>query len=416
MKRMSVALLVALVALIALWNSASARSRMDLSVQPGEVVLGDKWMAGQIVKNDGTIKGDMVCWGQTISSTGPVEGDIIGAGQNISVTGKVTGNVRAAGATIDLRGEVGKNATLFGNNIDTARGSTINGTLLAVGNRVDVEGKVRGRTTIGARTAILGGEFFGDVEINNFTRREPRRHGGGVAATVTVLPGTVIHGTLRFRGSQADIQPGAQVEHFEWKKAGIVPPSTLKADIYRSAWRFVRFLFTTAAWFCVGLLFLKLFPSFFNRMVETVSKRPWNSVGYGAVAVFSAIVVLIACIVLLVLSLIMSPGFGLVSAAVAVSFYLTLFFVATIPAALWIGGMLLKERSIAYRLAAGLIVLNFSLFLCALLSKVAVAGVLFSIIQFLARVGVVLLGGGALLYTLKESLAKARTLPPQNQE
>jgi hypothetical protein len=415
MKKMSVPLLVAVVALITLWSSASARSRMDQSVQPGEAISGDKWMAGQIVKNDGTIKGDMVCWGQTISSTGPVEGDIIGAGQNISVTGKVTGNVRAAGATIDLRGEVGKNATLFGNNVGTTRGSTINGTLLAMGNRVDIEGKVKGRTTIGARTAILGGEFFGDVEINNFTRWEPRHQGRGVAATVTVLPGTVIHGTLRFRGSQADIQPGAQVGHFEWKKAGTIPPSAGRSEFYRYGWRFVRLLFTTAAWFCVGLVFLRLFPSFFNRMVDTVSKRPWNSIGYGAVAVFSTIVVLVACIVLLVLSVIMSPGFGLVSAAVAVSFYLALFFIATIPAALWIGGMLVKERSIAYRLAAGLIVLNVGLFLCALLSKLAFAGVFFSVIRFLAGLGVALLGGGALLHTLKESLTKARTLSSPDQ-
>lgn len=400
--------LLCIVLVAGVWQPALARSTATAVVQAGEVVAGDKWMWGQIVRNEGTIRGDMISWAQSISSTGTVEGDVIGAGQSVNLAGKVLGNVRTAGANIALANQTGRNVSVFGGLISLAQGSVVNGSLLALGRTIKIDGKVKGRTTIGGRDIALGGEFFGDVEVNNFGRGRSRIDGHRRKATLTVLPGAVIHGTLTFRGSRADIQTGAQVANLQWIREDTGVPDQQKRPYYRYMWKTLRLLFTTAAWFLLGLLLFKLFPTFFNRAAETAILQPWNVIGHGLVGVFSSIVAAVICVVLLVLSLIMSPVFGIVSGVLAVAFYLVLFSAATVPAALWLGTLILKGKPFAYRLAAGLIVLNLSLFVFGLLGRTTGAGPVFSVLMVLTRLGVILLGGGALLYAGRQAFSAAK--------
>jgi hypothetical protein len=404
--------------LLAMSGPALARpSGIDV-VGAKDVVVGDKFATGQIITNEGTIKGDLVFAGQNISSTGTVEGDVIGAGQDISLSGNVLGNVRVAGATVHLTGQTGKNATLFGGAVSLAQSSVVKGSVTAFGSSVALDGKITGRTVVYAGNVVLAGEFFGDVDINSSRARGSRFRGFGMGrspfhghhskARLTVLPGTIIHGALRFRGLSADIQKGAQVTDFQWTKPEIAASAKHWPGVYWYVWKLVRLFFTTAVYFLMGLLLLRLFPAFFTRAAEFAAQKPWNAIGRGVIGLFSGIAVAIACVILIALSLIMSPAFGIVSGIAATAFYALLFFLAAVPAALWLGGLMFRERPPVYRLAAGVVVINGGLFILVMLGGVPAVGPVFRAIAFIVRFAVVLLGGGALLKALWESCVAAK--------
>ena len=364
---------ITLLATGAVWAKSSA----TIVIQPKEVVDGDKWVAGQLIRNEGTVRGDLVFAGQNISSTGTIEGDVIGAGQDIFIAGSVLGDVRAAGSSVNLAGHIGKNVNAAGANVSLARDGTIGGTIRAFGASVNLDGKVSGKTRIGARTIVLGGEFLGDVDVNNYDGRRPRLTDGREKTRLTVLPGAVIHGTLTFRGESADIQKGAQVKDFQWVKPTSAQAGKERRVIYRHAWKFVRLLFTIAVYFLMGLLLLKIFPTFFRRAVGYLAGKPWNALGHGAIGLIAGFAVAIACIVLLVLSIIMSPAFGIVSTLGAIAFYAGLFLFAAIPVSLWLGSIMFNEKAEAYRLGAGLVVLNVGLFIFMLLGLLPAVGPVF---------------------------------------
>ena len=172
-----------------------------------------------MLRNDGTVKGDLIFLAQNVASAGTVEGDAIGGGQSVDLSGTILGNVRAAGKSVVLSGKVGKNVNAFGETVQLAQG--LDGRREPRVRRRDViaGGTVRGDVKLFAESVTLGGEFFGDVTINSRVREpedENDRH--PVKTKLTVLPGTVVHGTLMFTGSAADISKDARIGEYEWKK------------------------------------------------------------------------------------------------------------------------------------------------------------------------------------------------------
>jgi hypothetical protein len=394
---------VILMASAGVWAQSSA----IVTVEKSQVISGDKFAGGQIIKNEGTVQGDLFFWGQNISSTGTIEGDAIGVGQDVNLSGNILGDVRAGGSTVTLKSTVGKNVNVFGGVITLSENSVIHGNVIAFGGQINISGKVTGQTTIGGGNITLNGEFFGDVNINNFGVPEPKRE--DYKATLTVLPGTIIHGKLKFQGGSAQIQKGAQVADFQWIQSKIKPAERQQREVQRYIWKFIRLLFTTVAYFLIGLLLINLFRNIFVKMEQFTIQKPWNAVGYGLIALVSTIGAIIVSVFLLVLSLLMSPSLGLVFGAAATAGYIVLFYLATIPAALWLGGLILKgKRDIAYRFGVGLIIINLGLFALNLLGKLPVAGPIFPGLGFVIRFGAVLLGAGALLYAIRQIYLAAK--------
>ncbi len=385
-----------------------AQSAPLVTVKSGETIAGDKFAGGQIINNEGTINGDLFFWGQTITSKGIIAGDAIGIGQDVNLSGDIQGNVRAGGGTITLSNRIGKNVNVFAGVINLTGDSAIGGNLIAFGSQINAGGKVKGSTLIGGGNITLSGEFFGDVNINNFGIDNSKEWNDG-NASLKVLPGSIIHGKLKFRGGSADIQKGAQVAGFQWVKSKITPKETQVREINRYIWKFVRLIFTTAVYFLLGLLLLKLFPAIFVKMADFSTRKPWNAIGYGLIALVCIFAALVAFIILLVMSLIMSPAFGLIFAITATAFYCALFFLAAIPAALWLGGLVGKEKwNTAYRLATGLIILNVGLFILEVLGKVPVAGPVFPALAFIVRFGAVILGSGVLMHGIYQVYLAAK--------
>jgi hypothetical protein len=372
-------------------------------IQDKEVVCGDKYVRAQVFKNEGSIKGDLIYWAQHISSLGTVEGDAIGAGQDVDLAGNILGNVRTAGANVNLSGQIGKNVTVVGGIITFARDSIVNGNVTAFGGKVNLGGKVKGNVRAGGHSVVLGGEFFGNVEINSSDMKKPRFRHRSPEAKLTVLPGTIIHGTLTFRGANADIQKGAKISDFQWDKSKVSAPDRQKREVYYYLWKLVRLLVTTAIYFFIGLLLFRLFPVFIGKATAFVTEKPWNAIGGGLITVFSTVVVAIICVVLLIFSLLMSPVFGIVSSITAIAFYALVYFLATIPVAGWLGTSVLREKPLTYRFGIGLIILNACLFFLMVLETLPVIGPVFPALAFVVRFGIVLLGSGALLRAIRET-------------
>ena len=399
--------LVLVVLLLVLSAGVWAQSSEIVTIPKDQVIAGDKFAGGQIVRNDGVIQGDMFFAGQSVTSTGNIEGDAIGMGQDINLSGNIMGDVRAGGSTVTLGGSVGKNVNVFGGVIKLSESAAIEGNLIAFGGQINLNGKIKGRTTIGGGTIVLNGEFFGDVEINNFDISEPEEEDH--SASLTVLPGTIIHGKLKFRGASAQIENGARVADFEWVKSKITAEKKQQKAIWDMIWKVIKLLFTTVAYFLIGLLLINLFRTIAAGVEQFTAAKPWNAVGYGLIALVSTIAALIVCVVLLVMSMIMSPSFGLVFGVTAIAGYIVLFYLAIIPAALWLGRLILKEkRDITYRFGLGLVVLNLGLFALELLGKLPVVGPAFPGLGFIIRFGAILLGAGALLYAIRRIYLAAK--------
>lgn len=396
------------IAFLVILVPAVARSAVMVAIPDKEVIPGDKYVRALIFRNEGTIKGDLMCWAQNISSRGTVEGDVIGAGQDMDLAGNVMGNVRAAGASVNISGQIGKNATLFGGAVNFVRNSVVNGNVTAFGGKVNLDGTVKGNVRVNGHNVMLSGEFFGNVDVNSKSKSRFDRGPRSSDAKLTVLPGTIIHGTLTFRGANADIQKGAKISNLQWDKSKAVTPDQQKREIYRYLWKFLRLLVTIAVYFLIGLLFFKFFPVFFGRAAGFITEKPWNAIGYGLFAVFSTIVTAIACVILLVFSLVMSPAFGMVSSITAIGFYTLVFFLASIPVAVWLGTLVFREKPLAYRLVAGLIMVNVSVFILRILNTVPAIGAVFPALAFVVKFGVILLGSGALLRAIWEAHLSAK--------
>jgi len=391
------------IAFLVISASGFVRAAATVIIPNKEVVAGDRHVRAQVFRNEGTIKGDLVYWAQNIFSQGTIEGDAIGAGQDVDLAGNILGNVRTAGANVNLSGQIGKNVTVFGGAVALARNSVVNGNVTAYGGKINLDGKVKGNVLARGHSIILGGEFFGNVEVNSSNMKKPRFRHRSPEAKLTVLPNTIIHGTLKFGGANADIQEGAKINDFQWDKSKVTAPDKQKREVYYYLWKLVRLLVTTAFYFLIGLLLFRLFPAFFGKAAAFVTEKPWNAIGGGLITIFSTIAVAIVCVVLLVFSLLMSPVFGIVSSITAIAFYAILLFLATIPVAIWLGTLLFRERPLAHRFGTGLIMLKAGSFLLILLGGLPAVGPVFPALAFVVKFGVVLLGGGALLRAARET-------------
>lgn len=390
--------IILLTVLLGLLSATAAWAEPSITIPHDKVFPKDKFAATQIFRNEGRIKGDLFVWAQTISENGIVEGDLIGGAQDISIPGRIIGNARIAGGTITMAGNVEKNINAFAGTISMTNASVVGGNLYAFAGELNLNGQVKGYTHLGGGKITLGGEFFGDVDINTDFAGHSEMQDKEHEAKLTVLPGTIIHGKLRYAGEKVDFQKGAQVTKFEWIKPVINPAQQLKKQINEGIWSFVRLIFTTAAYFFLGLLLIKKFPELLRRAGSYAKEKPFNALGLGLLALLSTIAAMMICIVLLVMSLLMSPAFGLIFGVVSFASYLLLFFLAPLPVVLWLGDRVSKQgMNPASRFGIGLVALNFGIFALELLAKIPFAGVLFGLVAFILMFGTICIGSGAIV-------------------
>lgn len=401
-----------LLGLVLLFFSGAALADSPIvTIEATEVITRDKFVSGQSIRHNGTIQGDLIAAARDIWSTGAVTGDIIGAASELTVSGPVLGNIRIAGGTINLDGKTGKNVNIFGGEINVAKSSEIGGNLLVFGEEINIDGKIKGYTLIEGHQIILKGEFFGDVDVNTIFGRENEREKDeeDEIATVKVLSGAVIHGRLKYRGTQLDIEDGAEIGDLDWIKPAVKTGKIQAREIAEDIWALVRLLFGTAVYFLLGLAIYRLFPNIFRSQSQLITTKPLNVAGVGLIGLVSTLASLVAFIILLAFSGLINPGIGLIFGTAMTLGYILLFYFSTIPVAFWLGSLMLKQNpNVPYRFGVGLATITIGSFILKILAKLPVVGPIFPPLRFIVVFGVLIMGVGALLYGAKFLITAVR--------
>lgn len=322
------------------------RSGDIVTVNSGEVIDGDLYIAGKTIIIDSTINGDLIAAGRTIIVNGLVNGSIIAAGETVNINSEVTHAVRVMGRTLNISGTIGGDLLVAGEEFSMASTSEIGGDLL-----------------LGAGSAFIDGLIKGDINsgINSLT----------IASTAS------IQGKLNYISeNEANIQPGAQIKGIINHKLPDLPDVKKGLEACRLWWIVIGFLMTLV----LGIVIILLAPRRLKAVTESIRTRPWVSLGWGAVIlVATPIAALIVCITII----------GLPLGLITLAFYTIAIYVTQIFVGLFIGQLIIGTfRKVETRAALiGAMVLGLAIL--RLLRLIPFAGFFFGLVTVLFGLGAI---------------------------
>lgn len=320
--------------------AADVRSGTTTLVAPNETVDDDLFAGGgQIATISGHVTGDAYAVAETVFVNGTIDGDLIAAAQEVIVDGTVNGNVRAAGATITINGSVGRSVTGAAQHINLTSNARIGGSVVAAGQTLDAFGQVGRGMTFGGGTLQLAGPVGGPVRAR--------------VETLTVAPTAHLAGNLEYRANQEAPLPGGAVAgtvQFDPAPQRAPQPAPLLNGLFD-----LGGLIGLVGSFLLGAVSIILMPRAVARAAELGRQQPWQSFGFGLLALLCVPIVVLVVAVTLV---------GLPIAVALVALYITGILVAWPLVGLVVGTQLARlarprqPLPILANLAIGLIVLH----------------------------------------------------------
>jgi cytoskeletal protein CcmA (bactofilin family) len=327
-----------------------AISGCSLNVNGDESVThefgSDYFGAGGFLNLTDPVEGDAFLAGGRVATAGEVGGDLVAAGGEVSIGGSVGDDLYAAGGDVKVDAMVHGNVRVGGGDIGVGPATVMAGSATLTGGRVNFEGNTHGYLQATGGTVRISGQVHRDAEVR--------------AEELVIAPETQIGGRLIYHGPTAPVVPEGAVI------AGGVEFHEVSHGDYlhddhgpvREAVHWVGTALWFAGVFCVGALFLVLFPGLSSRAAETIARDPLQSLGLGlAVLVcvpFVAVVLLITIV-------------GIPLALLMVPLYLLLLFLGWIVAAMFVG-----KRGLALARGTGTATIGWQLF-SLLLALVALA-------------------------------------------
>lgn len=268
---LSIGIIVGLGAIVSMaWVGISRAADVRTGDQPvlaaGETTDNSLYIAGNMVKIHGTVKGDVFCAGQEVEVTGTVEGDVICAGQSVRVTGTVNGDVRVAGQDVDIDAAITGSLSTFGESVIVRKDATVARDFTFGASRVVIDGQV-GRDVLGnADTAKIASHIGRNVD--------------GEISALSLDATAHIAGGLTYQGSSAaQINQGAVVEgETKYTQTYNNSPQGLQAVFWMAFYSLVATLM-------VGLAAILLAPRAYDVAGMAVFKRPVMSFGAGAACI-----------------------------------------------------------------------------------------------------------------------------------
>lgn len=357
----------------------TTRTGETVIIRQEEVIEGDFFIAGEMVEFSGKINGDLYIVGNQVLVSGEVDGDLLAVGSEISITGVVTQNVRAMGAQITIEGDVGRNISLAGVNINSSDSSYIAGSLSGVAGNISLSGPVGGNVN------ATGGSF----EIKSTVK-------GNVEASTGQLklaPGAEILGDLNYRSdNEAEISDKTSVAGKISRHSsgnGAVEGAKYNLEKITGGWTKTGRVFSFFAILLMGLVLIKLFPSFFKSSLDILNKSPLKSLGIGFVGAFSFPFIIVFILITFI---------GIPLALTLFVFYVFALYISKVFIILWTGIFLFEKTNqkagFGWAFVLGLIVY----------SVIVTLPVLGSILTFLAT----LAGFGIILINTKRTYLSAR--------
>lgn len=314
---------VAAVWVLLLAPSAHAATTMkgeSVRIAAGELVQGDRYVAGGSIDVSGRLQGDLVAAGASLSVPGEVTGDVLAGGSVVTIGGHVGEAVRVSSSQLIVTGRVDGDLLFFGGTVQIAPGARIGGDLWVFAGDATIGGEVLGSLRVHAGRLLLTGRIArdADIEVDAFTAD----------------PAAAIGGDLRYRARRPPataLEPlvGGRIERMEPKKEERRAGPT----VFGVAFWLVKLLGAAV----VGLVALRLWPGRSAGSANAIGREPAMALGVGLGA---GLVLPLAALLAAVISLLVgAPLAILVWLLVAIGLYL-----GKLPVALWIGERLLPGR------------------------------------------------------------------------
>jgi cytoskeletal protein CcmA (bactofilin family) len=404
-----------------------------VTIRADEVVEDDLYVGAGEFTLDGTVKGDLVVVGTMVTINGTVEGDLIAAGQSVIVNGSVEDDARVAGFELTVQGDVGDDVIAAGFSLEGRQGSFVGGDILYAGYQALLAGEVSGDVDVTGGAVRIAGTIEGDASVNvggtdpgeqippfyNFVPNLPTVP--SVAGGLTVDEGARIGGDLNYTANAETAVPGDAV-------AGDVDfdryiPSQTEAEkrpepslAVRTGWWFLRQIRRLVTLLLIGALMMWVVPDWTRKLARNVEMEPLPSLGWGVVAIaaFGVLMVLLltATVLLTVVFGVVTLGGlagrlatlgGIVTTATGFSFSLLWRYVSSIVIALLLGQLIFRafkssaEQNRWWPMLLGVVIL-------VIITAVPILG-------WLAKLGVVLLGLGAIWIWGRDLLTSRRKEP-----
>ena len=245
-------------------SAAELRAGDQPSIEAGETIREDIYIAGGNVSSAGIVAEDLIAAGGNVLIKGPVGGDLAAAGGSVTVLGNVADDLRAVAGNLLLQGTVGGDAVLAGGQLTI--GGNIAGDLILGGGTVRVDAPIKGDVRIGGGDVYLNSAISGNVEVyaDKVTLGSGARISGNFSYTaateVTMEEGATVSGETTFTKREQTISVGSIVAVVSLALIG-----TLLSQL------------------ACGLLLGLVFRRYAMRLVETAAAKPLLEVGRGLV-------------------------------------------------------------------------------------------------------------------------------------
>ena len=291
------------------------------TLAPGASATNELVISSANVTISGTSDDDLFIMATQADLDGRFNADVWAMADVLTFAGKAGDDIRLFGRDIKVTGSLDGSLTAIGNSVVVSNGSVIRGSAVLVGETVISEGDVRGSLRMAGSSATISGRIRGSVRV--------------AAEDIVVMPGTEIDGDLVYSSSEdlfLDKSVKLQGQLVRKNVDAFASWSKPKPTISEIAT--VQSFFYVCA-MLAALPFMALFPRFTGLAVRQARQRIWFSLAIGIAAVSLAP---LAAILLLVTII------GIPLAILIACFYAVLLYLAKVPVALVIGGMLLRRR------------------------------------------------------------------------
>lgn len=292
---------------------------------------------------------------------GETGGNVNLFGYRMDLLGKVEKTARLFGNTINISGETDGNLLAFGNEIYAGEKSVIGRDLNCFGQRITIDGIVKGNAKIKGANVIISGTIEGNTDIE--------------AEKLLIIPPAIIKGTLYYVSeNEAVIEEGAVIQGEKtWK----LPEEKKREEEEISFFSVLIKIGLLVMAFITGLLLIWIFGEHTREAALQIEKNFWVVLAAGCLT-------LIACsagaMVLLILLITIPISIFLLSLG------LILFYVGKVYVGIILGRLIFrllnkhKSFAIGWELLLGLIVLT-------ILFQIPIIGWIVYILTFILGMG-----------------------------
>ena len=279
---------LSIVLLVTPGYSLVVRSGQSIEVAENEIIDDDLIVFAKTVNITGKVTGDLWAFAQNVYLCGEVGGSIFSGAASVDIDVKKVKTVWAAGGNIKVSGLVEKNVILFGGTLLLDNNATVGKDLGVYGSELNVKGKVGGTIKGGIGDFVMEGQS-GDVDIK--------------ADEVKIKSGANITGDLIVRSKKEPvIEEGAKITG----ETRLERKEDEEEKFFLALAPFFAFMITIAkiimfiAKIIVGIIIIALFKKYTRRIMDTLIKAPWKSLGLGflGIIVIPVVVVILFCILI----------------------------------------------------------------------------------------------------------------------